>query len=54
MDIKQIINGQAVAALSGRTFVRHDPFTGAVASNSAGLRYRRRQGSGCGRLGRLS
>ncbi|MBC7152594.1 MAG: aldehyde dehydrogenase [Rhizobium sp.] len=34
MDIKQIINGQAVAAISGRTFVRHDPFTGAVASTA--------------------
>lgn len=33
-DIKQIINGQEVAAMTGRTFDRIDPFTGAVASRS--------------------
>lgn len=34
MDIKQIINGKPVGAISGKTFVRHDPFTGAVASTA--------------------
>lgn len=34
MDIKQIINGQAVGALSGATFERFDPFTGKVASRA--------------------
>jgi acyl-CoA reductase-like NAD-dependent aldehyde dehydrogenase len=32
MDIRMLIGGEAVAARDGRTFARHDPFTGAVAT----------------------
>jgi acyl-CoA reductase-like NAD-dependent aldehyde dehydrogenase len=32
MDIRMLIGGEAVAARDGRTFARHDPFTGKVAT----------------------
>jgi acyl-CoA reductase-like NAD-dependent aldehyde dehydrogenase len=32
MDIRMLIDGEAVAARDGRTFVRNDPFTGKVAT----------------------
>jgi acyl-CoA reductase-like NAD-dependent aldehyde dehydrogenase len=32
MDIRMLIDGEAVAARDGRTFARHDPFTGKVAT----------------------
>ncbi|HCL64746.1 MAG TPA: salicylaldehyde dehydrogenase [Rhizobium sp.] len=34
MNIQQIINGKSVGALSGATFDRHDPFTGAIATTA--------------------
>jgi acyl-CoA reductase-like NAD-dependent aldehyde dehydrogenase len=39
MDIRMLIDGEAVAARDGRTFERHDPFTGKVATvaPSAGI-----------------
>ena len=34
MDIRMLINGEEIAAASGATFVRHDPFTGKVATRA--------------------
>eukprot|EP01035_Chromulina_nebulosa_P060925 gene60925-83337_t len=34
LEIQQLIGGKSVAALSGRTYDRIDPFTGAVATRA--------------------